>query len=137
MTKKVEVIENSVINTFWRAIYENGESLSQIAPDGKENSYGDIDKRALTKFILYRYGEPIVVVHLDPNKKLIYRMRRAMDNHGAEETVYLVGWQENRNGMNIQMIVFLFEDDHIEVVDRFHEGHPWFYPVQFLEEEKI
>ena len=131
------VVDYSIVNTFWRAVYKNGKSLSQIRPDGGNNSYGDIDKKSLTQFILYRYGKPVVVIHLDPKKKLIYRIRRAQDNRGNKESVYLAGWQENRNGMNIQMLVFLFEDDHIEVVDRFHENRPWFYGVQFLPDELI
>ena len=138
MEKNVEeVIDYRETDTIWNAIYENGESLSEIADDGSSNSYGDINKKSLTQFILYRYGAPVVVIHLDQKKKLIYRMRRARDNHGNEESVYLAGWQEKRNGMNIQMLVFLFSDGHIEVVDRFHEGHPWFYGIEFLEEEKI
>jgi len=27
--------------------------------------------------------------------------------------------------------------DHVEVIDRFEVGHPWFYPVVFREEEKL
>ena len=52
-----------------------------------------------------------------------------------EEAVYLVGWQEKRKGMNIQMICFVFEDGHIEVIDRFNEKHPWHYSVKFRPEE--
>lgn len=123
--------------TFWMAIYEDRESLSQFNPTGHENKYTDIDKPRLAQFVLYRNEKPAVVIHLGGNKRLIYRMRRAMDNRGNEETVFLAGWQEKRNGMNIQMLVFLFSDGHVEIVDRFHEGHPWFYGIQFLEEEKI
>lgn len=123
--------------TFWAAVYEDGESLSQFNPTGHENKYTDIDKTKIIQFILFRSGKPLVVIHLDGKKKLIYRMRRAMDNRGNEETVFLAGWQEKKNGMNIQMLVFLFEDGHVEIVDRFHEGHPWFYGIQFLPDERV
>lgn len=132
-----EVIDYSDMRTHWSAFYTDGKSLSQIAANGHENNYGDIDKKKLTKFVLYRYEEPMIVIHLGGNKRLIYRMRRAMNNHGEEETVYLAGWQERKNGMNVQMIAFLFENDHIEIVDRFVEGHPWFYPIQFMPEEEV
>jgi len=80
-------------------------------------------------------------VHLDKDKKLIYRMRHAIafmgSRAGTKETVYIIGWQQNRRGVNSQMVCFVFEDGHVEVVDRFREGHPWFYPVTFRAEETI
>lgn len=63
-------------------------------------------------------------------------MRRAMNNLGNSETVYLAGWQENQNGRNIQMIMFLFQDNRIEIVDRFHKNHEWFYGIKFVENEE-
>ena len=124
-------------NTSWEAVYDNGTSLSQFNPDGSENKYVNIDREKITQFVLYRNGKPAVVIHLNRNKKLVYRMRRAQDNHGNQEAVYLAGWQEKRNGKNVQMISFLFEDNHIEIVDRFHENHPWFDSINFLPDERI
>ena len=124
-------------STFWKAIYNDGNSLFQFDLDGTEQKYTDIDRTRLMQFIIYRNNIPAVVIHLGPRKKLIYRMRRAMNNHGYEESVFLAGWQENRNGRNVQMIMFLFEDNHIEIVDRFYEDHPWFYNIKFLKTEEI
>lgn len=123
--------------TYWKAVYEDGESLSQFDPTGHENKYTDIERNKLIQFILYRAGKPLVVIHLNNNKKLIYRMRRAMNNHGEEETVFLAGWQEMRSHKNVQMVMFLFQDNHIEIVDRFYEDHRWFYKINFLKEEEI
>jgi hypothetical protein len=124
-------------NISWKAIYSDGESLMQFDADGGENKYVDINRTRLIQFLLYRDNIPAVVVHLGPHKKLIYRMRRAMNNHGEEEAVFLAGWQELRGGKSVQMISFLFEDGHVEIVDRFYEDHLWFYSINFLKEEKI
>lgn len=123
--------------TYWKAIYSGNESLSQFNEDGSENKYTNIKRERLIQFCIYVDNNPAVIIHLDPHKKLIYRMRRAMNNRGEEESVYLAGWQERKNGKNIQMIVFLFEDGHIEIVDRFYENHKWFYGINFLKTEEI
>jgi len=123
--------------TYWNAVYNDGSSLLQFNGDKTENKYTDISRAHLSQFVLYRNNKPVVVIHLDTNKKLIYRMRRAQNNRGEHEVVYLAGWQEKRNGINIQSIVFLFEDNHVEIVDKFHENHLWFYPINFLPDERI
>ena len=120
----------------WLAIYNDGSSLPQFA-DGTENKYTDIDRSRLVKFILFVGDTPKLVIHLDKNKRLIYRRRVALSFSGHQEIVYLAGWQELKHGINTQMICFLFEDGHIETVDRFYENHPWFYPVKFLPGEQI
>jgi len=127
-------------NVHWEAVYNDGTSLKQFEGD-KENKYTDIDRTKLEKFILFSDGLPKVVVHLDENKKLICRKRVAKKvglvslQVKSEESVWLVGWQERRAGVNVQMVCALFEDGRVEVVDRFKEGHPWLYPVKFLPEE--
>ena len=125
----------------WKAVYTDGNSLSQYNKgDGIENKYTNIDRSRLSQFILFADGNPKVIISLNDNKRLIYRKRIAMSfagaNAGNQETVYLAGWQEERQGINIQMICFLFEDGHIEITDKFEENHSWFYPVIFLPEEK-
>jgi hypothetical protein len=124
-------------HTSWKAIYSDGKSLKQFNSDGSENKYVDIDRKKIVQFVLYRNKKPVVIIHLGGKKRLIYRMRRAQDNHGNQKAVYLAGWRETRNGMNIQMISFLFDDNHTEIVDRFSEDHLWFYNINFLKEEKI
>lgn len=120
----------------WKAIYEDGESLSQFDQNGDENKYTDIERKRLMQFVLYRDKIPIIVIHLGGGKRLIYRMRRAQDTHGNQEVVYLAGWQEKQNGKNIQMISFLFKSGRVEIVDRFNEKNLWFYSINFLPDEK-
>lgn len=123
----------------WKAIYTDGKSLSQYN-GGVENKYIDIDRDRLLHFILLEDSIPKIVIPLTNNKRLIYRRRVAVSfsgiNAGNTEVVYLVGWQEKKQGINTQMICFLFEDGHIEITDRFYINHPWFYPMIFLPEEK-
>ena len=60
-----------------------------------------------------------------------------MSANKPQEVVYLVGWQENRAGINLQSLSFIFQDGHIETIDKFQEGHAWLYPVEFMPEEKV
>jgi len=123
----------------WVAIYNDGSSLSQLSSDGVEVArYDAIDRVRLTHFIILGGdGKPIVVLHLRPGSKLIYRQRVELGFSGEEKgRVILVGWQETRNGANFQSITAVFPD-HVEVMGRFEEGHPWLYPVVFREEEKL
>ena len=88
--------------------------------------------------LLDQYGKVVVVIHLDSHKKLIWRMRVALHlTKGTRERIHLVGWQERRRGVNIQMICAVFPGSHIEIVDRFREDHKWFYPIIFREAEKL
>jgi hypothetical protein len=123
--------------TVWEAVYSDGTSLKQFNGDGHENKYTDIDRKKITQFVLYRDKKPLVIIHLGGKKRLIYRIRRAQNNKGYTEAVYLAGWQEKQNGINTQMISFLFEDNSIEIVDRFYENHLWFYSINFIPEERI
>jgi len=122
----------------WEAIYTDGNSLHQYNDDGTENTYIDIDRSHLIRFILHDTSGPAIVLDLTKSQKLIYRRRVALNiNSKIQEVVYLAGWQENIAGRNIQMLCFLFEDGHIEVMDRFNKNHPWFYGVNFIKEEEI
>ena len=128
---------------FWKAIYRDGSCLMQFNSDGSENRYTAIRRNELSQFLLFHGGEVLLVLHLDEGKKLIYRRRVAVhfkigpQGKTGEESVYIVGWQENRRGVNVQSLCFVFEDGHIEVLDRFCEGTRWFYAVKFLPEEAV
>lgn len=123
----------------WRAVYKDSTVLNQYNPDGTKNRYNDIDREDLVQFMLLNAeGKPVVIIHLDEKKKLIWRMRVEVKlSKGISQRVHLVGWQENRRGVNVQMICAIFPDGHIEIVDRFRENHPWFYSVKFREAEKL
>lgn len=128
------------MNYTWRAIYDDGSELCQFNKDGLENKYTDINRDKLIQFTLWNKDTPILVVHLDGYKRLIYRKRYAViafgKRRGQKTLVHIVGWQQTKEGQNTQMICFVFEDGHIEVVDRFYENHPWFYSIIFMDIEK-
>lgn len=121
----------------WLAIYNDGTTLPQYNEDGTENKYTDIKRDELIGFALSHNKVAKLALHLDPNKKLIYRKRVAKKFSGAEEAVYLCGWQELVEGKNRQCLCAVFEDGHIEVLDGFKEGTQWFYPVIFRPEERV
>lgn len=115
----------------WEAFYTTG-SLSQYNEDGTENKYTDINRNILTRFLL-KDTKVRFVLNLDTDKKLIYRKRIAKSlMNNVKETVYIIGYQHGSN----QSINFYFESTgHVETTDGFKEGHKWYYPVVFLEEE--
>jgi hypothetical protein len=123
--------------TGWKAVYQNGGELPQYNEDGSENKYDDIDRKNLSQFMYVIDDKPRLVVHMNKTKRLIYRRRvaQAFFDNKITEVVYLIGWQETILGRNTQMISFLFEDGHVEVVDKFDEDHQWFYPVKFRSDE--
>lgn len=122
----------------WQVVYEDGSIVNQYNDDGTENKYFDIYNNKIVYFKILKNSKVIFVLHLDRNKRLIYRRRVALNiNTGEEEVVYIVGFQENKNGVNVQSIAFIFEDGHIELIDKFKENHKWFYPIEFLPEERI
>ena len=135
-------------NYTWQAVYHVpiGSAtqtilLNQHNPDGSKNSYREIKRKNLVQFrlISLQTGKTAVTVNLDENKKLIWRMRVAMNMMSGRELVrvHLVGWQENINYYNVQMFCALFPDGSVEFIDRFREGHEWLYPVVFNKDEKL
>jgi len=115
----------------WKAVYDDNSYLNQ-----EGNKYTDIDRSKICFFELYRDNKLVLRLHLDENKKLIYRKRVAMSMFTKKtEEVHLVGWQQKVKGENIQSISYIFEDGHIEMAGQFRENTQWFYSVKFLSEE--
>ena len=123
------------MNTTWVVQYNDGTQRAE--KDGL--GYRDIDRGRLSVFALCEEGtmRPVVILHLSPEKRLIYRKRCTVNERGERHHVYLAGWQQIVNGKNVQTLTALFEDGHVEVTDGFREGHPWFDKVNFLPEEMI
>jgi len=115
----------------WRARHRDGKSLSS-----KYDKYTSINSDKLDLFIVSFNSRVKAIVHFDGNRRLIYRTRTIKNAlTGREEKVVLVGWQQNVKGKNIQCLNFIFEDGHVEIIDRFKENHDWFYPCNFLPQE--
>ena len=128
-------------NVEWCAVYTDGTALHQYNEGGAGKKYTDIDRSKLKEFRLYIDGVKKVVINLDSNKRLIYRKRVAMvisgSTQGQQQIVHIAGWQEKRDSKNIQTLCFLFDDGHVEILDKFDESHAWSIPIVFTKEEKM
>ena len=112
----------------WVAQYKDGRMLCQYRKDGTENKYTSIERDKLAFFIVKHHATKrnVLIVHFfRPTQKLIWRQRPGKDFFSGKERyrVWVVGWQENRNGVNVQMVSILFEDGHVEIMDQFREDH--------------
>ncbi|KKL95154.1 hypothetical protein LCGC14_1857460 [marine sediment metagenome] len=121
----------------WKAIYLDGKSLNQYNEDKSVNKYTDIDRTILKFFELYKENKLILRVHLDDNKRLIFRRRVSLKmGVGITEVVYLVGWQKTVERKNVQSICYIFEDGHIEMAGAWNEKSDFAYAPNLIEEEK-
>jgi hypothetical protein len=136
----------------WKAVYCDGSELPQFNGDGSENKYLDIKRDILSQFVMLDDNRPVVVLHLDNNKRLICRKRVRMNPDGSTRGfIWLVGWQETLSGYSEKMsdgsryamdarntgvVCAVFQDGHIEVVEKLKEGHPWLYPIELTAQEK-
>jgi hypothetical protein len=120
----------------WIVRYNDGGSLNQIESNGKRNSYQDIDREKLSAFEMWEGSTRILLLKFNKNQQLIWRRRVETSPFGVTEVCHIIGKQENINGENLQGIIGLFESDgRIEITGRFHDDHPWFFPIQIHESE--
>lgn len=123
----------------WVAIYSDGTQLLQVEPDGKKNTYSDIDREKLVAFEMWENvpRRMILSLRFKKGQRLIWRRRVEMEGGLVSEVCHILGKQETVNGKNYQGIIGLFESDgRIEVTGKFEEGHPWFFPIKVHEKEK-
>ena len=125
----------------WHVLYTDGSSLFQYNEGEENNKYTDIDRSRLKEFSLFVNGTRRITIPFDKNKRLVYRKRVAQDfagtTQGQKREVYIAGWQEKRNSKNIQMLCFLFDDGHIEILDKFDKDHAWSIPITFTQDEQL
>lgn len=120
----------------WKAIYKDGTELPQHNKDGTVNKYPDIDRSKLEFFELRQGKKLIFKLHLEPGRKLIVRRRTIQTLMGSnKQVVWMVGWQWNANGRNVQDIAWIFDDGHMELTGRFKEM-PFGAPGKLMECEK-
>jgi hypothetical protein len=132
------------MNIHWVVQYNDG-TQHDSDESGEGFKYQDIDRECLTEFAIMDGKKVLAVLHLNKDCRLIYRRRvleSAMDGQ-ILEVVYLFGWQKTvghaqyDRDINTQVVMCLFEDGHIEVVDRFREDAKWFdIPTLRPEERK-
>ena len=98
----------------WSVEYNDGTVIEYSEKDKEKFNIAHIDTKKL-KMILVAFpgrAEPVCVVHFDDGrKKPIFVIRNQLPNPKVPYHVrnYLVGWQMNVNGENIQSINYIFE----------------------------
>lgn len=112
----------------WKAIYSDNTYLTSHNDDGTTNSYADINRDKLIAFDLINNGKSVLYINLSDKKRLIYR-RRVQQNMGTgvQKVVYLVGYQQNVGGKNVQVVNHVYDDGHIEQYDTWKGGEPEYY----------
>lgn len=110
----------------WKAVYGNGEILTQYNEDGTENKYKDILRHELINFdLIDENGKTVYRLFLHENQRLIFRRRnyiRLSNQVGQEKhIVYLIGWQMTVLTMagerNITAINYIYEDGSVSLDD--------------------
>jgi hypothetical protein len=119
---------------YWVAQYHDGTKLPQYNPDGSENSYSKIDRAQLESFHLIDAGthNTVISMYLDTGQRLIFRRRVFKHVRGSQVTdqlFWMVGWQMNLNGRNIQSIAYVDDKNLVYLAGQFREDHPLFYPI--------
>ena len=129
------------MNIHWVVKYNDG-TRHDSDESGEGFKYQDIDRENLVKFIMMDGEKVLAVLHLNKDCRLIYRRRTLITiNSDVLETVFLFGWQKTvGNGfgqiVNEQVVNVLFEDGHIETVDRFRDDMAWFDVPNLRPEER-
>lgn len=121
----------------WLAVYNNGDTFSQINPDNpeKDNSHLKIDLSKLSYILFQLPNNKTISIGFQPGQKFIYRRRvKLIQQEGMDkQVIYLLG--TNTNG--IYDFTWIFEDGRIFFTDGFVDGNDgWFAPIVFFEEEK-
>lgn len=127
----------------WRAQYDDGRQLSQLAPDGTRHKYQDIERERLVCFDLWRGERLLVRVDMRDDsgdgmgpKRLIWRIRTELTSRGATNRVHMAGWQRTVKGRNVQAIAYVFEDGAVVLGGQFQENDPLMYDVVELDCER-
>lgn len=120
----------------WRAVYDDGSSLPQIAAGGLRHRYQDIERDRLVCFDLLRGDAVLVRVDMRDDsggslgpKRLIWRMRKELNDKGHRSCVHLAGWQRLVNGRNVQAIAYVFDNGAVVLGGQFNDADPLMYPV--------
>ncbi len=109
---------NGYVNEIvWESIYQdadgNLESLWKYDFDEQGNltdcPYTDIDRDRLTHFRLWRNGEAVLTLFLDPGQRLIWRRRTELTSAGGRTVTHICGWQMTVKGENVQSISYINE----------------------------
>jgi hypothetical protein len=107
--------------TRWKAVYKDGTILEQHPEGGKANTFRDIDQDNVVAFSLF-HREREYTVLLEDGRKLVYTKRTVLTPFkGVVRVIYILGWQKNVNGENVQSLFFI-EDDKVLMAGKWGKG---------------
>jgi hypothetical protein len=125
----------------WIVVYKDETILPQYNPDGSENAYSDIDRENISEFHIIDPGmgnRTVYALALEEGDRLIFRKRHMTSGSGENiGTIYMIGWQKNIGGENVQSIGWIFPDGSIIQTGKFREDHRLFYGVEFMDFEDV
>lgn len=121
---------------YWIAIYNDGTTY----PDRDEarlmrQQYREIDREKLAAFEVWEDDKLILALNLEGNKRLIYRQRVQLIPGKGETRIWLVGWQETKNGVNFQSIAYIFPNGEILLSGDWNNTIALFQKPQILDFE--
>lgn len=123
----------------WVARYNDGSIHTQYNDDGDyQDKYEDIVRKELYSFELWLKDSKRLALRVyfdSPDKRLIWRRRVYKHSDGSEMAIYLVGWQMNVRGQNVQSIQVIFPDMHVEVIDRWRKDQYFHSPEKVKGED--
>jgi len=108
----------------WLAVYNDNSYLLQFNEDGEENKYDSIDRSKLASFHLVKKDDEgfkrVASVFFErPSQQLVWRKRNYLhqfsDGTVIPELVYMLGWHENINGKSYKSIMYIHQDETIEL----------------------
>lgn len=122
----------------WQACYKNGD----IVKKAKNITYDNLNRHGLEAFQVLFNNFPIVTIHLDEERKLIYRLRHEQTPNQQEILCHLVGWREGSK--DVLFYVFERTNSGREVFPEIHlsgkfdrERNRFFYPPKYREFEGV
>ena len=120
----------------WKVTYSDDSSYTN-----KDIKYPEIDRDKLKLFqILRPNGTSRVTFHIkSPDQRLIVRSRvlRDMITSVIKERAWLIGYQQTKQGVNLQVIMCLFQDGSIEIIDKFYDDNQFFKNINLRPEEQF
>lgn len=109
----------------WGVLYDDGSWFNELAPDGSERGFAEVDLGRARAVAIFRGGEPTHMVECRPalGERPIFFRRRGieLDPNGVEigrHTHHVLGVQRTIKGRNVSSYCFVDEDGRAFLTDR-------------------
>ena len=112
----------------WEALYDNGTSITEGT-----RKYADLPRYGLVSFSLLEEDDsPKVVIPLNPDRTLFYRMRVNLHFTGKSERFYIAGYRTKHDKMYLEVV---YPDGTVETFNSFEDAR--LHPIEFWKQEKV